>query len=95
MLLGRAYSSKRGKPTFNKGILKSALTRLQGLQKRRVGKKIEEQSKNTCPFVCELYKPLAKYICMYVLYAQYVCMFGKMYLYQSVYLSSMYRDGVL
>jgi len=49
MLLGRAYSSKRGKPTFNKGILKSALTRLQGLQKRRVGEKIVEQGKNTCP----------------------------------------------
>jgi len=48
MLLGRAYSSKRGKPTFNKGILKSALTELQGLQKRRVGEKIVEQGKNIC-----------------------------------------------
>lgn len=66
MLLGRAYSSKRGKPTFNKGILKSALTRLQGLQKRRVGEKIVEQGKNTCPLVYELYKPLAKsiYLCI-------------------------------
>lgn len=63
MLLGSTYSSNRGKPTFNKGILKSALTRLQSLQKKEVEKRIVGVRKNSCFSMSDsllyvLYKPL-------------------------------------